>query len=222
MHPSSPINSRRYIGACLDAVLGQNGRPFQVVVVDNASTDSTREILAGFGGRIRVIYNDHNVGFAEAQNQAIRSSRADWVLTLNPDVLLDEDFLAAPGGGRRDRSRGGNGLRQTAFDRARFQAVRATAHRFHGHLLHSRNAPFRPRVARTGRWPVRPDGVRLRRQRGGGAVPAGDDRRRLDGGDFFDPDFFAYREDADVAWRAQLLGWRLFTRRRRSPTTCAA
>jgi GT2 family glycosyltransferase len=28
------------------------------------------------------------------------------------------------------------------------------------------------------------------------------------GGDFFDPDFFAYREDADVAWRAQLLGWR--------------
>ena len=65
-------------------------------------------------------------------------------------------------------------------------------------------------------------GVRLRGQRGGGHVPAGMIADVPTGGDFFDPDFFAYREDADVAWRAQLLGWRPSTRRRQSATMCAA
>src|SRR5947208_11192139 len=87
-------NSRRYIGACLDAVLRQTGIFLEVIVVDNASTDSTRDILARFSGRIRVIYNDNNVGFAAGQNQAIQASRADWVLVLNPDVLVTPGFLS--------------------------------------------------------------------------------------------------------------------------------
>src|SRR5690242_7023813 len=87
-------NSRRYIGACLDAVLRQTGVAFEVVVVDNASTDSTREILARFAGRTRLIYNDRNVGFAAGQNQAIAATPADWVLALNPDVLLTPGFLS--------------------------------------------------------------------------------------------------------------------------------
>jgi GT2 family glycosyltransferase len=39
-------------------------------------------------------YNDHNTGFAAAQNQAIRLSRGEWILTLNPDVLLLPNFIA--------------------------------------------------------------------------------------------------------------------------------
>ncbi len=41
----------------------------------------------------RVIYNDSNVGFAAGQNQAIRASRGEWVLCLNPDVVLSPDFV---------------------------------------------------------------------------------------------------------------------------------
>ena len=44
--------------------------------------------LEQFEDRIEVVYNDENIGFAAAQNQAIRLSSGDWVLTLNPDVLL--------------------------------------------------------------------------------------------------------------------------------------
>src|SRR4051794_1243800 len=87
------FNSSRYIRRCLHAALAQKGIRASVVVVDNASTDGTGDILKEFGSRIQVNWNQRNVGFAEAQNQGIRSSAADWVLTLNPDLLMEEDFV---------------------------------------------------------------------------------------------------------------------------------
>src|SRR5262249_26213300 len=87
------FNSSRYLRRCLEAVLQQRDTRLTVVAVDNASTDATGEILDEFRGRIQVIENAENVGFAEAQNQAIRATRSEWVLTLNPDVLIDPDFV---------------------------------------------------------------------------------------------------------------------------------
>src|SRR6476646_10084646 len=87
------FNSSRYIGRCLEAVLNQRDVQLDVVVVDNASQDETRRILHNFSDRLRLIENPVNTGFAEAQNQGIRSSAAEWVLTLNPDVLLDPMFV---------------------------------------------------------------------------------------------------------------------------------
>ena len=87
------FNSARYIRRCLDAVLEQQGVLLEVVVVDNASTDATREILKNYRGAISVIYNRRNEGFAAAQNQAIRASRAEWVLCLNPDALMEPGFI---------------------------------------------------------------------------------------------------------------------------------
>src|SRR5450756_1710977 len=88
------FNSSRYIRRCLNAVMAQKGIRATVLVVDNASADGTGAILQEFGSRIQVIWNRSNVGFAEAQNQGIRSSRAEWVLTLNPDLLMEEDFVS--------------------------------------------------------------------------------------------------------------------------------
>jgi GT2 family glycosyltransferase len=74
--------------------LAQAGPPLEVVVVDNASTDGTAAVLRSFKGRIRVIQNADNIGFAAGQNMAIRACRGThWVLTLNPDVLLGPGFV---------------------------------------------------------------------------------------------------------------------------------
>src|SRR5690242_15550474 len=88
-------NRGRFIKRCLESVLAQAYSPKEVIVVDNASTDGTIDILEQFEERCKVYYNDENIGFAAAQNQAIQLAAGDWVLTLNPDVLLLPNFIQA-------------------------------------------------------------------------------------------------------------------------------
>jgi GT2 family glycosyltransferase len=88
-------NSGRYIKRCLESVLAQKGPQVEIIVVDNNSTDGTRDILERYEDRCRIVYNPRNIGFAAAQNQAIQLSRGSWILTLNPDVLLMPYFIQA-------------------------------------------------------------------------------------------------------------------------------
>ena len=69
-------NSGRFIKRCLESVLDQNYPFKEIIVVDNNSTDGTIDILEPFDGRegCRIVYNEENIGFAAAQNQAIALS----------------------------------------------------------------------------------------------------------------------------------------------------
>jgi GT2 family glycosyltransferase len=189
-------------------VLDQKGVRASIVVVDNASADETREILEEFGNRIQVIWNPDNVGFAEAQNQGIRSSRSDWVLTLNPDLVMEEDFL-------RRLVEAGELDRGTGAVCGKLLSIGPGFQRLPERRIDSTGLFFTPAMRHFDRgWHSLDDGAYDRAEYVFGACAAGALYRRemIDdvsiGGDFFDPDFFAYREDADVAWRAQLLGWR--------------
>jgi glycosyltransferase involved in cell wall biosynthesis len=96
-------NSGRFIRRCLESVLEQHYPECEVIVIDNASTDGTADILEQFEDRCTVCYNQENIGFAAAQNQAIDLAQGAWVLTLNPDVLLLPGFIRAlVDGGRLD------------------------------------------------------------------------------------------------------------------------
>src|SRR6202158_1049041 len=87
------FNSGRFIKRCLESVLAQRYPNTEVIVIDNASTDGTIDILEQFEDRCQIIYNEENVGFAAAQNQAIGLASGYWILTLNPDVLLLQNFI---------------------------------------------------------------------------------------------------------------------------------
>ena len=142
-------NSERYIRRCLEGILEQEGVSLEIVVVDNASSDGTRAILRRFKNRIRTIYNDRNLGFAEAQNQAIRASSADWVLTLNPDVLLLPHFIRKLWEtGQSDPSAGSVCGKLLSIGPG-FQPI-ASNWWIHRHFLYSGDAPLRPRLARAG------------------------------------------------------------------------
>ena len=201
-------NSRQYLEPCLRSVFAQTHRPLEVVVVDNASTDGSLEILARFEGRIRLICNDRNLGFAAAQNQAIRASESDWVLALNPDAALLPDFVS-------ELVEGGQIDPKVGAVCGRLLSMGRNLQPLENPLIDSAGIYFTPAMRHFDRGWHEPDDGRFREMEYvfGASGAAALYRREMiadvsDGDNFFDPDFFAYREDADVAWRAQLLGWR--------------
>jgi len=80
----------------LKSVLAQDGTvDFEVIVVDNGSSDGSADMVRERFAEVRLIANDSNVGFARAQNQAFASSTGRYVLLMNPDSFLpDSDALA--------------------------------------------------------------------------------------------------------------------------------
>jgi len=65
----------------------------EIIVVDNNSTDGSREYLEPMFPGVKFIWNDHNQGFARANNQALSMAKAEFILFLNPDTLLPEDCI---------------------------------------------------------------------------------------------------------------------------------
>jgi len=201
-------NSGRFIKRCLESVLAQKYIAKEIIVVDNASNDGTVDILEQFEDRCQIVYNDENIGFAAAQNQAISLSRGDWVLTLNPDVLLLPNFIQSlVDAGQMDKRIG------TVC--GKLLAILATFDLPEKPLVDSTGIYFTPMLRHLDRGSQEVDnGHYLHHEYVFGATAAAALYRRTMiedvaiQGEFFDEEFFVYREDADVAWRAQLLGWR--------------
>jgi GT2 family glycosyltransferase len=201
-------NSGRFIKRCLESVLAQRYANKEIIVIDNASTDGTVDILEQFEDRCQIVYNDENIGFAAAQNQAIRVSAGDWVLTLNPDVLLLPNFIQALVDTGQSDARVGSVC-------GKLLTILATFDLPDKPLVDSTGIYFTPMLRHLDRGSQEVDnGHYLQHEYVFGATAAAAlyRRRMIEdiaiGDEFFDPDFFVYREDADVAWRAQLMGWR--------------
>jgi hypothetical protein len=89
-------NSASDVTVCLDSLAGVHERvKARIVVIDNASTDCTIEkVRTGFP-HVQLISNPQNIGFAAANNQAMRTSEGRYVLLLNPDTSVDPGTVEA-------------------------------------------------------------------------------------------------------------------------------
>ena len=201
-------NSADSIAVCLNSVLRQQYQSVEVIVVDNASSDHTRDLLSDFRDQIRIALNQQNIGFAVAQNQGFTLAKGEWLLSLNPDVILDSQFVAQLiASADADPEAGtfcGKLLRWlpgSAEERSR--VIDSTGIYFTRNLRHFDRGAEELDI-----------GQYDRREYVFGATGAAALYRRkmIDDvsveGQFFDEDFFAYREDADLAWRAQMMGWK--------------
>ncbi len=91
-------NAEKYVVSCLNSVLAQNFRDFELVIIDNASNDNTRELIKKWikeHKSISTIFisNEKNIGFTGGHNLALRRSKGEYVLFLNQDIILEPDFL---------------------------------------------------------------------------------------------------------------------------------
>ncbi len=200
-------NSARWLPRCLDALSRQKleGGAIHLVAIDNASSDDSARILER-AAPAALIRNRENRGFAAAANQGIAASGGPWVLLLNPDVRLETGYIEEC---------------VAALERSGEPFGSAT-----GTLYRAAGEEMRPlaaidttgiRMTRSGRHlditdPPPPRGSAPREVFGVSGAAGMYRRACLEAvavdGEIFDEDFFAYREDADLAWRARLFGWR--------------
>lgn len=187
------------------SALAQRGVSVEVLVVDNASRDGSREVATRSGARVLALPS--NLGFAAAMNAGIDATSGRYVLALNPDCRLEPDF-AATLVSRLD-ARPDAGSASGRLLRGEGPGLEASS------VLDSAGIVFTPSGRHFDRGAGEPaDGRFLREEEIAGASGAAGFYRRAALEDamistgYFDSDFFLYREDADLAWRLSNLGWK--------------
>ena len=85
-------NGQAYLAEAIESVLGQSYRNFELIVVDDGSTDRSDEILRGYGDRIRVT-RQSNKGVSAARNVGIFKSRGEFIAFLDSDDYWHPEFL---------------------------------------------------------------------------------------------------------------------------------
>ena len=78
-------NRAKWLKTSIESVLSQTFQDFELIVVDDASTDNTDEILESFSGKIRTIFLNENLGVSAARNKAILQSDSKWISFLDSD-----------------------------------------------------------------------------------------------------------------------------------------
>ena len=84
-------NQLDYTRQCLDSIARCTDQPYELIIVDNASTDGTQEFLRSV--KATVIANQHNLGCAKAWNQGVRASHGDIIGILNNDIVVTKGWI---------------------------------------------------------------------------------------------------------------------------------
>lgn len=206
-------NERDCLDRCLQCIERQTYSPIKVLIIDNASTDGTEELLKSRFPHVEAIKNAENLGYCKSHNIGIAGSLGDYVMPLNADVFMEPGFVEA--NVRAIESAKNIGMAQ-------------------GKLLRAAGPQAQPPEQKT----IDSVGAVLTRarrnfERGQGELDNGQydtpafifgasgaaplyRREMLEDikveGEYFDEDFFIYRDEVDLAWRAQWLGWKcIFT-----------
>ena len=193
-------NSAGFLPGCLESLNGLERPPAEVVVVDSGSTDGSVDLVRSGHPEVELIDCGENVGFCRGNNIGISATSSPFVLVLNPDTLLEPEFLERLLPAFENPRVGMAAGKLLRFDRETLDTA--------GQLL-SRSR--RPRDRGYGE----PDRGRFDRDDevfGVCGAAALYRREMLDsivdpGEQFFDEAFFAFGEDLDLAWRAQRMGW---------------
>ena len=86
-------NVKHYIAQCLDSIFKSSFKDVEVVVVDNHSHEGSVDYIKSKYPMVKVIVSNHNLGFARANNLALRLCHSKYALLLNPDTVLGKDVL---------------------------------------------------------------------------------------------------------------------------------
>lgn len=193
-------NSSMHLPRCLDTLVAQTLRDFEVIVVDNGSTDGTLDELGRYASNLelRVERLSKNVGFAAANNIGARLARRQWLVLLNADAFPEPDWLEklleAAESNPEYASFSSRQLRETdpgILDGA-------------GDAYHVSGLAWRHHLG----YPAKAYGLESQEVFSPCAAAAMYKREAFLEVGGFDEDFFSYFEDVDLGFRLRLAGYR--------------
>jgi GT2 family glycosyltransferase len=191
-------NGAHHLPVCLESLRRQSCPHVEIIVADNGSTDGSLELLARDYPEVRVLALGENRGFAGACNAGMREARGEFICLLNNDTEADPHWLAeVVAAFQRHPEAGVVASKMLLFDR------RDTFHTA-GDFYRVNGIPGNRGVWQkdTGQYEIE---EYVFSACGGSAAYR---RAMLDQIGLLDEDFFYSCEDVDLAWRAQLAGWR--------------
>src|SRR5689334_17370490 len=191
-------NGARHLPTCLNALRAQTYPCIEVIVADNASTDESRQLLERDFPEVRVIALPENWGFTGACNAGLREAQGAYLSLLNNDTEADPGWIAAVVQAfERHPDAGLVASKMLLFDRRDHLHTAGDFYRIDG------------QAGNRGAW-QRDEGQFDREAFVFSACGGSSAYRRttLDEIGLLDNDFFFSLEDIDLAWRAQLAGWR--------------
>lgn len=215
-------NVRNYLIDCLRSVftdLQASGLTGEVWVIDNNSTDGTRDILHGLFPNVHLLQNDHNPGFGAANNQgmqAAKEAQPRYYFLLNPDTLVRRGALRKMVDFLDDNPKAGMVGARLVYGDGRFQHSAFAFPRIKqlvfdlfpppplfDRLYESGFNGRYPRRLYFGQKPFQIDHPL------GATMLVRQDVAEATGG--FDEDFFMYCEEIDWCWRVRKAGWEIYT-----------
>lgn len=210
-------NSKKYFEGCLCSIKNQTYKNLELIVVDNGSTDGSREYieLQSKNNLFIFIKNSKNIGYASGNNVGIEKSTGDYVLLLNPDVILENNYIekivdkfqknsdigSITGKILKFKFKGNQIIKTDIVDTVGLKickshrVVEIGSNKKDRELLNdSDNEIFGVSAA-----------AAMYRKK------ALDDVKALSlSGNYFDDSFFIYKEDIDLSWRLRHAGWKSY------------
>ena len=80
------FNGKEFLKNCLDSIEGQKLDSYEIILVDNNSTDDSIRFVEDNYSSVRLIKNKENLGFSEANNIGYKASKGDYILFINNDI----------------------------------------------------------------------------------------------------------------------------------------
>jgi GT2 family glycosyltransferase len=199
-------NSAKVIAACLQSVLHQTFKDFRIIIVDNDSKDGTCEVVESFrDSRITLFKKTENTGFCGGHNYSINNSNSEFVILVNPDIIMEANYLETALKVIQSDAKAGTvcGLLlqsdsknpDSLIDSAGLQITRSRIMqmKYHNMKRHECNLVTEEVFGADGALPLYRrsmiNDISIQNQ-------------------FFDEMFFAHKEDWDVSWRSHIYGWK--------------
>lgn len=201
-HHDSPIsvvivtyNGLKYLPECIDSLAKQSFSDFEIIVVDNCSSDGSAEFVREHYPQVRVIRAERNLGFSAGTNLGIRASKGAFIFTLNNDTRTDPACIEQLFLAMNSNPRIGICGSKMLFPDGRINSTGICISRSGAAWDRGMFEPD------NGQYSVREEVF------GACAGAALYRKAMLDQIGFFDEGLFMYLEDVDISYRARLAGW---------------